>query len=241
MVTLTGSRSGSATVSTSVARAASRPDDLSDNAHRQLIGYIGLVLPFVLIVVAMWRDGVERWRSLDSISAYYYTGALAGFVGMLIALAVFLFAYPGYKNEHRWADLLVAKTAAAAAVALAFFPTRAPDGVSPLTWWTRTTGRIHDVGAVVLLAMFAVFALWLFRLTAKGEQPTADKRRRNAVYLVCGIVIVLCILWAGFNRLTGRYIFWPESVALIAFSLSWLVKGRALRTLQSTARSWLGS
>jgi len=58
-----------------------RPDDLSDHAHRQLIGYVGLVLPLVLIVITLLRDGVERWRSLTSISAYYYTGAVAAFVG----------------------------------------------------------------------------------------------------------------------------------------------------------------
>jgi hypothetical protein len=229
-------------VSTSVARAASRPDDLSDNAHRQLIGYIGLVLPFLLIVIAICRDGVERWKSLDSISVYYYTGAVAAFVGMLIALAVFLFAYPGYDNKCRWADLLVSKIAAVAAVALAFFPTRAPDGVLRLGWWSETTGTVHNAGAVVLMAMFAVFALWLFRRTAEGEQPTADKRRRNTIYLVCGIVIVLCIIWAGINRLVYHGpIFWPESIALIAFSLSWLVKGYALRTIMGTASSLLRS
>jgi hypothetical protein len=225
-----------------VARAASRPDDLSDNAHRQLIGYIGLVLPFLLIAIAIWRDGIERWRSLDSISVYYYTGAIAAFVGMLVALAVFLFAYPGYRNKYRWADLLVSRIAAIAAVALAFFPTSPPNGVAPLGWWTEVTGQVHNVGAVVLMAMFAVFALWLFRRSAEGEQPTADKRRRNTIYLVCGIVIVLCIVWAAVNRLVYRGpIFWPESIALIAFSLSWLVKGYALRTIMGTARSWLRS
>jgi hypothetical protein len=224
-------------ISTSVAQAASRPDDLSDNAHRQLIGYIGLVLPFVLILIAVLRDGVERWRSLESVSAYYYTGAVAAFLGMLVALALFLFTYRGYANEYHWADRWAAKTAAVAALVIAFFPTRAPVGVPALAWWTPTTGVLHHVAAIVLFAMFAIFALWLFRLTADGEQPPADKRWRNRVYLVCGIVIVACIAWAGFNALNGRPIFWPESVALIAFAVSWLVKGHALRTIVSAARS----
>jgi hypothetical protein len=104
MVTLTGVRSDSAKVSTSVALAASRPDDLSDNAHRQLIGYIGLVLPFLLTVIAVTRDGIGRWRNLESISAYYYTGAVAAFVGMLVGLALFLFTYRGYANKYNRAD-----------------------------------------------------------------------------------------------------------------------------------------
>lgn len=239
MVTLTGSRSDSRMVSTSVAQAASRPDDLSDNAHRQLIGYIGLVLPFLLILIAVIRDGIERWRSLESISAYYYTGGVAAFVGMLVALALFLFTYRGYANNYNWADRWAAKTAAGASLVVAFFPTKAPVGVPALLWWTPTTGVLHHVAAIVLFAMFAIFALWLFRLTADGEQPVADKRRRNKLYLSCGIVIVVCIAWAGFNGLNGRPIFWPESIALIAFSLSWLVKGYALRTIVGTARSWL--
>jgi hypothetical protein len=214
-------------VSTSVAQAASRPDDLSDNAHRQLIGYIGLVLPFLLILIAVIRDGIERWRSLESISAYYYTGGVAAFVGMLVALALFLFTYRGYANDYNWADRWAAKTAACASLVVAFFPTKAPVGVPALLWWTPTAGVLHHVAAIVLFAMFGIFALWLFRLTADGE------------HLSCGIVIVVCIAWAGFNGLNGRPIFWPESIALIAFSLSWLVKGYALRTIVGTARSWL--
>lgn len=55
-----------------------RADDLSGDAHRQLIGWIGLLLPALLVAIAIERDGLERWRSLESISAYYYTGAVAG-------------------------------------------------------------------------------------------------------------------------------------------------------------------
>lgn len=240
MVTLTRDRSHSTMVSTSAPQARSRPDDLSDNAHRQLIGYIGLVLPFLLIFIAIARDGVEQWRELESVSAYYYTGAVAAFVGMLVALALFLFTYRGFENEHHWADRWAANIAACAALVVAFFPTAAPSGVDPLKWWTPMMGVIHHVAAVVLFSMFAVFALWLFRLTAEGEQPTAGKRRRNAVYVVCGIVIVGCIVWAGVSGRNDRPIFWPESIALIAFAVSWLVKGYALDTIMSAARSMLG-
>lgn len=239
MVTLTRDRSDSAMVSKSAPQARSRPDDLSDNAHRQLIGYIGLVLPFLLIFIAIARDGEEQWRALESVSAYYYTGAVAAFVGMLVALALFLFTYRGFDNEHHWADRWAANIAACAALVVAFFPTVAPSGVDPLKWWTPMMGVIHHVAAVVLFSMFAVFALWLFRLTAEGEPPAAGKRRRNTVYTICGIVIVGCILWAGINGRNGSPIFWPESIALIAFAVSWLVKGYALDTIMSAARSML--
>jgi hypothetical protein len=103
MGTFRGVRSDPAQLGTPPAHPAYRPDDLSDHAHRQLIGYIGLVLPIILIIIAVDRDGAEKWRELDSISAYYYTGAVAAFVGMLVALALFLFTYRGYRNKYYWA------------------------------------------------------------------------------------------------------------------------------------------
>ena len=213
-----------------------RPDDLSGDAHRRLIGWIGLLLPAVLVVIAIERDGLARWRSLESISAYYYTGAVAAFVGMLVALALFLFTYRGFDNEYHKADRGVAITAGVAALAVAFFPTAAPADVPPLAWWTRTTGVIHHVAAIVLFAMFAVFALWLFRLRRDGKTETTGWR--NKVYVACGATIVACIAWASYNGYAAREIFVPESIALVAFSFSWLVKGYAVETLLSNVR-WL--
>ena len=212
-------------------------DDLSGDAHRQLIGWIGLLLPALLVAIAIERDGVERWRSLDSISAYYYTGAVAAFVGMLVALALFLLTYRGFDNPYQKADRAVAIIAGIAALGVAFFPTEAPSGVPPLDWWTRTTGVVHHGFAVVLFAMFAVFALWLFRIRPDGRTETTGWR--NKVYLACGAAIVACIAWAGFNGATGRQIFVPESIALVAFAFSWLVKGYALETLVGSARRLL--
>ena len=237
MVTLTGVRSDPAQLNTPATQTGYRPDDQSDHAHRQLIGYIGLVLPILLILIAVIRDGVARWINLESISAYYYTGAVAAFVGMLVALALFLFTYRGYKNKYYWADRAASMTAATAALGVAFFPTAAPAGVAALSWWSALTGVLHHVFAVVLFAMFAVFALWLFRITASGEQVPPDKQWRNRVYLFCGIVIVASVIWASVAGLNGRSIFWPESVALVAFAVSWLVKGYALTTIADAARS----
>jgi len=216
-----------------------RPDDLSGDAHRRLIGWIGLLLPALLVVIAIHRDGLARWRSLESISAYYYTGALAAFVGMLVALALFLFTYRGFDNPHHKADRAVAIVAGLAALAVAFFPTAAPAGVPPLPWWTRSTGVIHHIAAVVLFAMFAVFALWLFRLRKDGKTETTGWR--NKVYLACGVAIVACIVWAGYNGYTAGQIFVPESIALIAFSFSWLVKGYAVEMLVNKTRRFFQS
>ncbi len=208
---------------TAVRPDRARTDDLSSDAHRRLIGWIGLLLPGLLIAIAIYRDGMERWRSLESISAYYYTGAVAAFVGMLVALALFLFTYRGFDNDYNKADRRAAIAAGLAALLVAFFPTAAPSGVPPLSWWTRSTGILHYVAAVGLFAMFAVFALWLFRLGKDGKTEIIGWR--NKVYLLCGLAILASIGWAGYNGLNGKEIFIPESIALVAFSVSWLVKG----------------
>jgi hypothetical protein len=215
------------------------PDDLSDRTHRQLIGYIGLVLPVLLIFIAIWRDGMEQWKRLDSISAYYYTGAVTAFVGMLVALALFLFTYRGYANKYQRYDRAVAVIAASAALGEAFFPTKVPDGFVALKWWAPWHGVVHLVSSLVLMIMFAVFALWLFRVTPDGQAVAPDRKWRDWVYLICGVAILAGVACAGWEAMHGRPIFWPESLSLVAFSISWLVKGEAHRTIAQATQSMI--
>lgn len=80
-----------------------KPDDLSGHAHRQFIGLLGMFLPVLLWLIAGWRptESPPQWEPLSSVSAYYYTGSVAAFVGLLITLAVYLFSYQGYNNQYR--------------------------------------------------------------------------------------------------------------------------------------------
>lgn len=100
------------------------PDDLSNRIERVIIGFVGLALPVLVYIIAAWRpqSAATRWQLLPSISAYYYTGATAIFVGLLATLAVFLFAYQGYDNQWHVLDVIAARIAALASVLVAFFP-----------------------------------------------------------------------------------------------------------------------
>lgn len=236
MVNLTGGQSDPEQLKKSMKHPAYRSDDKSDPVHRQLIGYIGLFLPLLLILMVIFRDGVTRWENLKSVSAYYYTGADAAFVGMLVSLALFLFTYRGYENKYNWVDRLVSITAAVAALGVAMFPTKAPDGVTPLTWWSPLTGNLHFGFAILLFLMFAMFAIFLFPIKAKGKKVPSGKRWRNRVYVSCGIVILATFIWARAASQNGKSIFWPESVALIAFAVSWLVKGQAHTSIANKVR-----
>jgi hypothetical protein len=219
-----------------------RDDDQSGHQHRRLIGYIGLALPWLLILIVLWRDGPTIFSGLESVSAYYYTGANALFVGMLFVLAIFLFSYEGYDNTLAKWDRGFAKAAAVAALLVAFFPTEAPNGIEPLAWWRGWVGVVHFSAAVSLFLIFAVFCLWLFRATEESAAdpakkaarriapPDEAKKWRNRFYALCGVVIVVCILWAGYSAANDGPIFWQEAIALTFFALSWLVKGEWLRS-----------
>jgi hypothetical protein len=211
----------SAAVSRSVTRV---PKDLSQRAHRRLIGYLGFFLPVLLYLVAGVRPttGLARWSLLQSVSAYYYTGAVGIFVGVLFALSLFLLAYRGYEGEV--ADRVVGGLGGCAALGVALFPTAAPTAVCAPSWWATPLRTVHYVSAVVLFLSFIVFAMWLFRKSSfpRNEDRGLEKRTRNTVYLVCGISMILSVLWAASSLITDAPIFWPETIAIIAFAVSWL-------------------
>jgi hypothetical protein len=212
-----------------------RADDLSGHAHRQVIGYLGLALPILLVQAVRIRPNPasDHWAG-TSISAYYWTGAVSLFVGLLAALSLFLLTYRGYANASQKYDRAAAITAGISAAVVALFPTTPPNGIAVLPWWHDWIATTHAVAAVILFSTFAVFSLWLFRKSAPDDEPEPDKKRRNAIYLVCGIGILASMTWAVVARSLGQSIFWPESLALGFFAWSWLVKGRALHSIKST-------
>jgi heme A synthase len=209
------------------------PKDLSQQAHRRLIGFLGLLLPTLLYVVAALRptDGQPGLSLLDSVSGYYYTGAVGIFVGILFALSLFLFTYPGYEGVI--ADRVVGWLGGASALGVALFPTAAPGGFTAPSWWSPWLRVVHYASAILLFTAFILFSIWLFRKSnlPKAQRP-ADKRRRDAVCLVCGITMIVSVLWAASALITDAAIFWPEAIAIVAFAVSWLVKGEAYKPVK---------
>lgn len=208
--------------------------ELSHQAHRQLIGWLGILFAPMLFLLAGLRTtlGLANWEMLSSISSYYYTGAVAAFAGMLFALALFLLTYSGYNKVDRVVGIM----GGISALGVAFFPTGAPSNVAEPLWWSPIIRNIHYVSATVLFGSFIIFSLWLFRKTAQDTPVSKSKRMRNRIYLGCGLVMVACVLWTGSSFFTGASIFWPETLALSAFSVSWLVKGYAHRLIVNLGR-----
>jgi hypothetical protein len=145
----------------------------------------------------------------------------------------------GYKNDSHWADRICAVLGAIAALGIAFFPTKEPEGMKPLDWWEPWIGIVHHACAAILFGIFALYCLWLFRKRGSVSGADDGKQTRNNFYLACGVAILFCMGWAALNASKGASIFWPESFALGAFALSWLVKGYAATSVKAVARSWL--
>jgi hypothetical protein len=95
-------------------------------------------------------------------------------------------------------------------------------------------GVLHFAAATVFLVVLAGMSIFLF--TKSGGTQTPQKRRRNRVYVACGIIILLSIsviplgklfLSARAERATS-FTFWAEAIAIASFGVSWLVKGEAI-------------
>ena len=207
---------------------ARNPVVLSYHALRQAVGWIAICLPVVLLVSTFTQPGEHRIPF--AISGYYYTPMRDVLVGSLCAIGFFNLCARGYD----WRDEVAGIVSAISALGLAFCPTWPPWNGGRLAQRMSTA---HHVFAVLFFATLAIMCLFLFRLRAANRPLTRAKRRRNAVYLVCGIVMVICGMVDFVCQLMRPMpqwgpvgsIFCCEFVALEAFGVAWLVKGKSFR------------
>ena len=186
---------------------------------RKAVGVLGAALPLLLVVGCFLLGGCEGLE--DSISDYYGTGVRDVFVGILFAIAWFMFAYRGYDSgDDFYGDL-----ACVFALGVALFPT---------TSGSAFIRAVHFVSASGLFLVLSYFSLKLF---TKGNEPfTAEKKKRNKLYRACGVIMLVCIgtiplyyLLLRDSALAGlKPVFWLQSLALAAFGVSWLTKGEMI-------------
>ena len=194
---------------------------------RTFIGLIGILLPLILVLA--YIPSCEEPAILDSISGYYHSAARDWFVGVLFALALFLFSYNGYD----WRDALTARIGAVAALGVALFPTTNFKYNCQLTYSLPSpmVSTIHYISAAVLFGSFIIFAWRLFTISTKDDSDITDeKKKRNTVYKVCALIMTIAILLIGLYAIYEpeidhlKPVFWLETIALVAFGVSWLTK-----------------
>ncbi|HEX4703553.1 MAG TPA: DUF998 domain-containing protein [Pseudonocardiaceae bacterium] len=190
---------------------------------RRAVGYIGVLLPVVLIVGKQLIDGGAL---ASSISGYYYSDMRGVFVGSMSAFGVFLLSYRGYSRL----DDMAGNVAAVAAIGVALFPTSPDVGA---TRHQQVLGVLHLVFAAVFFLALAFFCLVLFNRTDAAD-PTPQKIKRNRVYLATGSIMLLCLVLIAvtmfFDATTTalRPEVWLETAAIMAFGVAWLTKGEAI-------------
>lgn len=202
-----------------------KPNDqiISYYTLRILIGATGILLPF-LVVLGKWiSNGTPALEF--SISDYYDNGAGGDIlVGVLFVLGFFLLSYKGPERiDNRAADV-----GCVAALGVALFPTTYCGDC-----WVH---YLHFVFTLTLFSVFIFFSLVLFRKTDPKKKMSPEKKNRNKIYLVCGIIMIVCILAIAFSLLvlkqtiSEKYslVYWFESIALASFGFSWITKSETL-------------
>lgn len=192
---------------------------------RQLIGILGILLPFALIIFG----GILQ----PSLSHYYYSFSHTIFVGTLAALSTFLITYKGTYRLENW----LANLAGFCAAGVAIFPTNAKGYIGyqfiNIPTWAETSkvfNILHFTFATVLFICFAVFCFVIFQKPDKNKPIDKKKIRRNKTYKICSYIMIVSILAIAFLSIFKNLDF-PystllfESTTLIPFGISWVLKG----------------
>jgi uncharacterized membrane protein len=143
----------------------------------------------------------------------------------MCAVGVFLSCYKGWDIR----DQGLALVAGSSAILVALTPV----ALEGATGGDKIRGGFHLFFAAVFLLSLATISYFQFTQTKSIRTMTVQKRTRNHVYRVCGLVMAGCLLLIGIYKLfvqTEQWqqvdpVFWLESVSVIAFGISWLVKG----------------
>jgi hypothetical protein len=199
---------------------------------RRFIGVLGIALPTIVVLGGFIQDGYEIQ---GSISGYYYTNMRDFFVGLLCGVSLFLLSYKGYEKI----DNIVATISGLCALGMVVFPTAMYSGkvvqVGMFLIDDNISEYIHlSFGTLFFLAL-SFNSIFLFTKRDPGIL-SREKKQRNMIYRICGIIMILSILcnivYTLFLRDTSLSKIYPvlhlESIALLAFGISWLVKGHTL-------------
>jgi hypothetical protein len=195
---------------------------ISYMALRKILGLLGLSLVPVLIVGAVVLDHTNEIQV--SVSAYYYTSMRNVLVGMVCCISLFLLSYHG--NERT--DSIASKLAGIFALGIAFFPTSQSNDK------TDMISIFHYLTSGIFFAVLSYISIFLF--TKSRGYKTMEKRKRNRVYRVCGIIMAISVIGiplAGIDGIHAAIGFLKptlllEALALTAFGISWLTKGEFL-------------
>jgi hypothetical protein len=199
---------------------------------RQWIGILGMLLAGVCVIGGLVFANTEI---LPSISMYYHSNMRDVFVGLLIAVGMFLLTYKGYdKKDHK-----IMLITGFSALMIPLFPcTNIFDDVSPVGFMNlnpNVSNFLHLLFAGLFFVLLAYNSYFMFTRTNPLTAMTPNKIKRNKIYRISGITIFVCIILLvlsyvimGEVRDQYKIVLVLEQIMLVAFGISWLVKGEAM-------------
>lgn len=197
---------------------------------RKTVGWLGMLLPIIILVLCLVFQCVPGHIFPDSISAtYYFAPTITPFMGILIAASILLMCYRGYEKT----DDVINTLTGIAGLCICLFPCSnpemyamglIPDYVGTFQLPVGISGWIHNISAVVFFGLLAYNVLFLF--TKSSGIMTDNKKKRNLIYKICGIGMVVALLAIVvvtiFNIYAGTWA--VEAVALFFFGIAFLTK-----------------
>jgi hypothetical protein len=208
---------------------------------RNLIGYLGMIMPIVLILTT-WTKHSDKKLEL-SFSDYYYTSSGDILVAFLCILGAFLFIYKGYNKKEN----ILSTIAGICGIFAAFSPTATEDLRQSFSVHTplREVPEIfgyerHTIVAGLFFIILGLISLCCFPQTDvdnRKKHITTHKEKRNNIFKVCGWIMLLCVSIMGIFFLSDRFstifgkipfIFIMETIATWAFGISWLTLGETI-------------
>lgn len=196
---------------------------------RCTIGWLGMFLPWIVLLMSM----IYGYGFPDSISAtYYISTCITPFMIILGSAGLLLFSYKGYDKQ----DDIVCSIAGLLAIGICLFSCDTEDLI---TMWPELivlnnvgtfqiapniSGIIHNVCAMGFFGLLAYNSIFLF--TKTSGNMTENKKKRNIIFRVCGIGMIVSFLAiipiSIFNWWGGVWV--VEAIALTFFAISWLTK-----------------
>lgn len=217
--------------------------DNSQYRLRKAIGILGIALPILLLL--------NHDDLLSSMSHYYYTSAGVFFIGILVAFGLILFTYQGYPRAEKemLSDEAITTLAAICIFITVLIPTSSEGALGQIHFEKNLhylfghnsgiKGPIHLISAGLFLVLLG------YMCHAKFTMSENISPARRKFYKTCGITIwssigILILIFAiealfklDFNCYLPAYTFWFEMIAVWAFGIAWLIKGKFDRDIRS--------
>lgn len=200
---------------------------------RKIIGILGMLLPILLLF--------SYHEILPSLSHYYYTKGAIFFVAILTAFGLFLISYKGYekdidKHNDKVSDDQITIFGGFCILVVVIIPTSCTADLVPISFLEcnadsmqlfghncKHFGTVHLISAALFLASMGYLSYDRF---SRGRQF-------KKFYKACGVIVWACVFLLIIRfltgvRLTNFDVSILETVAVVVFGASWLIKGKML-------------